>query len=193
MEERFCNAQVRGGADRQEFCQTFNNAEHNRKQIVVQTPSAKIRNSPQNDSKRRKREVRELIAARYSKYQIFAERLNAEDAGGRKSRRKKNRKKLDSYECFFSASACCIESRPGSLPSSLWEWNQLMCGSERSTRRRKAMSSAVIATAISSGVIAPISSPTGECTRSKRCSGIPSFTNSRNTVIALRFEPIMPT
>src|SRR5215469_11667246 len=41
------------------------------------------------------------------------------------------------------------------------EWNQLMCGSGLSTRRRTAINSAVMATAISSGVIAPISSPTG--------------------------------
>ena len=37
--------------------------------------------------------------------------------------------------------------------------------------RRTAISSAVMATAISSGVIAPISRPTGACTRSNRCLG----------------------
>src|SRR5206468_8413652 len=54
-------------------------------------------------------------------------------------------------------------------------WNQLMCGNSRSTFRRFAISSAVIATAISSGVIAPISSPTGAYTRLNSSGASPSF------------------
>src|SRR5262249_52936681 len=58
--------------------------------------------------------------------------------------------------------------------------------------RRMPIISATTATAISSGVMAPTSSPIGEWTRSKRSRGMPSFSSSLMTLIALRLLPIMP-
>jgi hypothetical protein len=62
---------------------------------------------------------------------------------------------IPTYSTVFSftssgASACIFRER-----------NQLMYGKGRSTLRLAAINSAVIATAISSGVIAPMSRPTG--------------------------------
>ena len=72
----------------------------------------------------------------------------------------------------MSSSYCCCRAMSSSAVSRLQRgcgalWNQLMWGSARSALRRMAMSSATMETAISSGVTAPMSRPTGECTRSK--------------------------
>src|SRR5580658_3282641 len=57
--------------------------------------------------------------------------------------------------------------------------------------RRRAIISATTETAISSGVMAPISSPMGAKTRSKAARWMPSFSNSLTTPITLRLLPIM--
>src|ERR1035441_1162430 len=57
--------------------------------------------------------------------------------------------------------------------------------------RRTAIISAVTETAISSGEIAPISSPMGAWIFSKASRGMPSFSSSRNTLSTLRRLPIM--
>src|SRR6476619_8604600 len=53
-----------------------------------------------------------------------------------------------------------------------------MCGSGVAEWRRMAISSATIATAISSGVIAPMSIPTGAYTRASFSAETPSFSSS---------------
>src|SRR6059036_3121746 len=58
--------------------------------------------------------------------------------------------------------------------------------------RRTPIISATTLTAISSGVMAPSSSPMGEWTRSKRSRGNPSFSSSLTTLMVLRLLPIIP-
>jgi len=64
-----------------------------------------------------------------------------------------------------------VDSETGAF---LLFWNQLMWGRARSAWRRVATSSATMETAISSGVTAPMSSPTGEWTRSNSSGLMPS-------------------
>src|SRR5271157_2504251 len=58
--------------------------------------------------------------------------------------------------------------------------------------RRTAIISATMATAISSGVSAPISRPMGECTRSRRSAGTPSRSSTLQISMNLRLLPIIP-
>src|ERR1051326_3535123 len=57
--------------------------------------------------------------------------------------------------------------------------------------RRMAIISATMETAISSGVIAPMSRPIGEKVFSNASRGMPSFSNSFTTPMTLRLLPIM--
>src|SRR6266852_4577265 len=67
-----------------------------------------------------------------------------------------------------------------------------LCGTFAALRRT-AISSAVMLMAISSGVSAPMSNPTGACTRSKFSSAMPSFSSALYTERTFRLLPIMPT
>src|SRR5271154_3634858 len=70
--------------------------------------------------------------------------------------------------------------------------SSFLCAAKPSAFRRTAINSATMLTAISSGVSAPISSPTGACTWAKRSGARPFSSSALNTEITLRRLPIIP-
>src|SRR5271154_6518029 len=70
--------------------------------------------------------------------------------------------------------------------------SSFLCAAKPSAFRRTAINCATMLTAISSGVSAPISSPTGACTRSNCAAENPSFSSALYTAITLRLLPIIP-